>query len=60
MPQYVIRNARQIMPQFAMKKRANNGHNKCDKKAQANTRNFSPAKGAYLLATFLGSHSLNK
>ena len=54
MTQYLMKNARQIMPQYAMKMCANNGHNKCDKKAQANARNFSPAKYAYLLAIFLG------
>ena len=71
-PQDVIRNARQnnatifdentrqIMPQYAIKRRTNNGHNKCDKKAQANTRKLSPAKSAYLLATFLEPHSLYK
>ena len=48
------------MLQYVMKKRANNGHNKCDKKAQATTRNFSPAKKSYLLATFLGTHYLSK
>ena len=68
MPQYVMKNARRqkietrakIVLQYKMKMRANNGHNKCDKKAQANIRNFSPAKSAYLLALLLGPHSLNK
>ena len=54
-----MKNARQKMPQYALKERASNGHNKCDKKGQAN-ENFSRAKSAYLLATFLGPHSLNK